>query len=73
MVLQPAYSDKSRLAPLFTTHTLIFDTNEPWQLGIYSFFSVKVRKIESSFEYNQCQQFILMENLLSVSGLGAPS
>ena len=37
------------------------------------FFSVKIHKIKLSFVEDECQQFILMENLLSVSDLGAPS
>ena len=36
-------------------------------------FSVKVHKIELSFVDDECQQFILKENLLSVFDLGAPS
>jgi len=64
------------LRPLgrFTTHGRIFDTTVPWLMEARQlFFSVKIHKIKLSFVEDECQQFILMENLLSVSDLGAPS
>ena len=41
--------------------------------GWHLFFSVKVHEIELSFQDDECQQFIFMENLLSVSDLTALS
>jgi len=41
--------------------------------GRLLFFCIKVHNIELSFEEDKCLQFILMENLLSVSDLETPS
>ena len=36
-------------------------------------FSVKVHKIELSFQGDECQQFIFVKNLRSVFDLGVPT
>ena len=44
---------------------LTHECHDSWEAVLL--FSVKVHKIELSFQDDECQQFILMENLLSVS------
>ena len=58
----------------YLTHTseyLTHASHNSWEAVLL--FSVKVHKIELIFQDDECQQFILMENLLSVSDLRAPS